>query len=101
MKFKKYFKEFDATAKYNRNNAIVYPALGLAGETGEVVDIIKKIVRNQEIRPELFISADQHDALELELGDVLWYWCALVKDLGYDPEDVMQANIDKLKARHA
>ena len=101
MKFKEYYKSFDATAKYNRNNAVVYPALGLAGETGEVVDIIKKIVRNQDVNPELEITLGQQENLMFELGDVLWYWCALVKDLGYDPSDIMQANIDKLKARHA
>lgn len=100
MKYGKYFKEFDATAKYNRNNAVVYPALGLAGETGEVVDIIKKIVRNQDVKPKLDITEAQYDSLYLELGDVLWYWSALVKDLGFDPEEIMQANIDKLTARY-
>lgn len=101
MKFNKYFKTFDATAKYNRNNAVVYPALGLAGETGEVVDIIKKIVRNQDVSPKLEMTEAQTENLKLELGDVLWYWSALIKDLGFDPGDIMQANIDKLTARHA
>lgn len=101
MKFKEYYKSFDATAKYNRNNAVVYPALGLAGETGEVVDIIKKTIRNQDVSSELTVESSKRDDLFFELGDVMWYWCALVKDLGFNPEDIMEGNIQKLKARHA
>lgn len=67
-------------------------ALGLAGEAGEVVEHIKKGVFHQH-------GVDR-DRLGKELGDVLWYIAGLCSTLELDLGDVMQANIDKLKARY-
>lgn len=82
------------TAVYRENpaNRIIYPALGLAGETGEVVEKIKKYVRDLVL---------DKDAVKRELGDVIWYVAALAADLGFTLEDVAQANLDKLADRKA
>lgn len=72
---------------------IIYPALGLAGETGEVVDKIKKVIRQGEF------TLGANLAIAKELGDVLWYLAALSKQLGYTLEEVAEMNLQKLKDR--
>lgn len=69
-----------------------YYGLGLAGESGEAVDKIKKSYRDGTI--------DNH-ALVLELGDALWYLTAIANTIGYSLEGVMEANIAKLASRRA
>jgi NTP pyrophosphatase (non-canonical NTP hydrolase) len=70
----------------------IMAALGLAGETGEVCDIIKKhLFHDHEL--------DQ-PKLEKELGDVLWYLAVLSHAYGLDLEQVAQTNIAKLKRRY-
>ena len=65
--------------------------LGLVGEAGEVAEKIKKKVRG-----------DGHldlDAVQKELGDVVFYWYALHGALGLKPSDTIQMNINKLSSR--
>ena len=65
--------------------------LGLAGEAGEVVEHLKKFVRDDHINvPEL----------KKELGDSIYYWCRICKQFGLEPTDVIQANVEKLVSRH-
>ena len=71
---------------------IVWNALGLAGEAGEVVDLVKKGVMHQH-------GLDREKLIK-ELGDVCWYVAALCTKLGVGLDEVMQANVDKLKARY-
>ena len=67
-------------------------ALGLAGESGEVADHIKK---------HLFQGhALDKENLAKELGDICWYIAIMAEGLGYDLETIMQINIDKLKKRY-
>ncbi len=70
---------------------ISWNALGLAGESGEVVDLIKKGIYHQR-------GIDK-DLIKKELGDVLWYVSALCTQFDFTLEEVMEANIKKLKAR--
>lgn len=63
---------------------------GLAGETGEVVEVLKKHVRDGKLRREDLI---------LELGDVLHYWTRICQEFSLDPDVVMDANIRKLQLR--
>lgn len=67
--------------------------LGLAGEAGEVVDLIKKhLYQGHEL---------DKDHLQEELGDVLFYWTWLaVLVFGFDRAEIMIRNADKLKARY-
>ncbi len=67
-------------------------ALGVAGEAGEVADIIKKHVGHGH-------PLDR-EKLVKELGDVLWYVARMAATIGYSLEEVANINIDKLNARY-
>jgi NTP pyrophosphatase (non-canonical NTP hydrolase) len=71
---------------------ILYACLGLSGESGEFTDMIKKWIFHEK---ELDIYH-----LKRECGDVLWYIAMLCHSFGWDMEEIMQMNIDKLKARY-
>jgi NTP pyrophosphatase (non-canonical NTP hydrolase) len=75
----------------------IYPTLGLCGESGEVADKVKKVLRD---RGGVF-SDETRAALQLELGDVLWYVAMLASELGLDLEAVATANLEKLASRAA
>lgn len=93
LTFNDYQTTAKATAVYNRDHAIVYPALGLAGESGEVAEKVKKWLRGDK-------DLDREGLLK-ELGDVLWYLAALSGDLGYTLEEVATANVNKLLDRQS
>lgn len=69
--------------------------LGLSGEVGEVNDLLKKHLYHRSGKP---LDVEK---MKDELGDVLWYFSVLLSTLGLTFEEVMQANIAKLQARHA
>ncbi len=70
-------------------------ALGLAGETGEVIDEVKKFYRNDD-----GVLTDVRRAkIVKELGDALWYWRQLGKELGIEPSEIFAANVKKLAER--
>ena len=74
-----------------------YPALGLAGETGEVCEKLKKAIRDEGGT----ISPERKALLAKELGDVLWYIAALSTELGLSMEEIASGNLAKLAARKA
>lgn len=65
---------------------------GLGGETGEALEHLKKYVRDGKLN---------HNELDLELGDVLYYLTCICLMTGTDLERVMEANIEKLEKRAA
>lgn len=67
-------------------------ALGLAGESGEVCDLIKKWAYHQ-------VPYDT-DKMRKELGDVLWYLSALASDHGMTLDSVASENVEKLRKRY-
>ncbi len=73
----------------------IYPALGLAGESGEVCEKIKKAIRDDAGA----MSQDRRAGLEKELGDVLWYVATLATELDLDLETVAARNVAKLQQR--
>jgi NTP pyrophosphatase (non-canonical NTP hydrolase) len=83
------------TAEYPRDAWLAYPALGLAGEAGEVAEHAKKAIRDDggEVTPE------RRDAMAKELGDVLWYVAQLASELDLDLDEIAQRNLDKLLSR--
>jgi len=89
MNFDEYQKFARSTAIYPDECKVVYPALGLCGEAGEVAEKVKKNIRDGK----------SLDGLALELGDVLWYISTLADDLGVTLEEVAKANIEKLQSR--
>lgn len=67
-------------------------ALGLGGEAGEVVELVKKHrYHGHELDPDLVAK---------ELGDVLWYVAEICRATGLSMGDVAQRNVDKLRARY-
>jgi NTP pyrophosphatase (non-canonical NTP hydrolase) len=96
MEFKEYQQQSHKTAVYPViGQGFVYPALGLAGESGEVVEKIKKIFRDQQG----IVGDEQRQAVAKELGDVLWYLAQLATELDLDLNQVAQDNLDKLLSR--
>ena len=73
---------------------LITAAFGLVSEGGEFTEQVKKILfqgkpLNEEVRTRLI----------KELGDVAWYWANACTALDADPNEVLQINADKLKAR--
>ena len=93
MEFNDYQNQAKNTAIYPKDKAVVYPALGLAGEAGEVANKVKKVLRDgTEIKD---VSKD----IASEIGDCLWYISVLAGDIGWDLESIAKLNIDKLQDR--
>ncbi|HBA36343.1 TPA: hypothetical protein DCZ15_00550 [Candidatus Falkowbacteria bacterium] len=95
MTFSEYQRESRRTAKYTQQPLYIYPTLGLAGETGEVAEKIKKIIRDKN---GLVDEQDRQD-LSKELGDVLWYLTQIATELEINLEDVAAGNLEKLSSR--
>lgn len=66
--------------------------LGLSGEVGEFNDMIKKWIFHEK-------QFDEEHAKK-ELGDVMWYVAMMCESFGWDLDEIMQMNVDKLKARY-
>ena len=83
------------TAIYPREQAIIYPTLGLTGEAGEVANKVKKIIRDGTI--------ENHEGLiqeiSSEIGDCLWYISVLADDIGVKLSDIANSNLEKLENR--
>lgn len=71
---------------------VLNASLGLSGEVGELNDMIKKFI---------FHGHDMEEVeFKKELGDICWYLALMCDACGYDLENIMQMNIDKLKRRY-
>ena len=66
--------------------------MGLTGEVGELTDLFKKWIFHNA-------SLDEEHAKK-EVGDVLWYVALICHSMGWNIDDIMRMNIDKLKARY-
>ena len=97
MNFDEYQQGARTTAVYpgKGEGNFVYAALGLAGETGEICEKIKKCIRDDGGR----MTEDRKQLLRKELGDVLWYLATLCSELGFKFEDVAAENLAKLALR--
>jgi NTP pyrophosphatase (non-canonical NTP hydrolase) len=94
------YQEFVKGMKvYPQQFAIMYPALGLAGEAGEITEKIKKWLRDDQPQSQNDMSEERRQAILLELGDPLWYIAALADDMGFTMDDVVAANVGKLTSR--
>lgn len=93
------YQEFVREMKvYPEKYAVAYPALGLAGESGEIAEKVKKWLRGDSGQAgDAYIKLRQD--LLLELGDPLWYIAALADDLGFTLQEVVDANFVKLTSR--
>ena len=91
----KEYEKFMSTSKVYEDLPIIYPALGLNGEAGEVADKVKKVLRDNN---GIFEEKIKQDILK-ELADTLWYIWATADDMGYTLSDVFETGIKKVKER--
>jgi NTP pyrophosphatase (non-canonical NTP hydrolase) len=70
-------------------------ALGLGSESGEFVEIVKKMILQGKPPSEENIFH-----MKRELGDIMWYWTTACASLGLDPYEVISENQKKLEARY-
>jgi len=96
MRLDEYQTRAMETAVYTTiGHPCVYPALGLAEESGETVGKVKRLFRDHAGE---VTDAWRADML-LELGDVLWYLACTATELGFSLEQVASANLSKTKDR--
>ena len=89
-----------STAVYqNVGENLVYPALGLAGETGEYADKVKKNWRNKDSMSAANLTYEEKKEFAKELGDILWYLAASARELGFELSEIAVQNIAKLSDR--
>ena len=78
--------------KFSKKEVLINSVMGLCGESGEAIDIVKKwMAQGHELDKE---------HLAKELGDIAWYLAEAATVLDLSLEEVLQANIDKLKKRY-
>ena len=76
----------------DKESVLINGAMGLCGESGEVIDIVKKwFAHGHEL---------DRDKIIAELGDVAWYLAEVAYALDTPLEDVLEGNINKLKKRY-
>ncbi|WP_107838403.1 nucleoside triphosphate pyrophosphohydrolase family protein [Metasolibacillus meyeri] len=91
MNFNEYQELAARTANEHEGELVNY-GLGIAGEAGEVADLIKKAIFHGHTINNVEVKK--------ELGDVLWYLANIARLAGLELNDIAQANIDKLKKRY-
>jgi len=78
--------------KLSDKEVLINGVMGLCGESGEAIDIVKKhLSQGHELDKEKLAN---------ELGDIAWYLAETAYIIGYDLEDILKMNIDKLKKRY-
>jgi NTP pyrophosphatase (non-canonical NTP hydrolase) len=93
MAFDDYQKFVESTVTHRDD---IYPVLGLAGETGEFVELVKKAWRKDG--PAWTGSFDREKATS-ELGDIVWYVARIAMVLGIPLSQVISYNMSKLLKR--
>jgi len=95
MELSEYQRQSRRTAEYPREAWLAYPALGLAGEAGEVAEHAKKAIRDDAGK----VTPERRTAMTKELGDVLWYVAQLASELDLDLDEIAKGNLEKLFSR--
>jgi len=100
MMFNEYQQRARETAVYPLLNFnLVYPAMGLSGEAGEVCEKVKKYWRRTKYLDPRHMTLDEGSLIAHELGDVLWYVAAMCSELRINMDEVAQRNLEKLHNR--
>ena len=88
-------KELEAKNPKVNMSLLLTGGSGLSSETGEFNEIIKKcIFQGKPLNDETVYH------LKRELGDIMWYWISSCRALDLDPNEVIEENVNKLKARY-
>lgn len=97
MDFTTYQAAAASTAIYPTEGplGVLYTALGLANEAGEVGGKVKKMLRDEGA----VLTQSRRDQIAAEIGDVLWYCAMLAYELGLPLDEIATANIAKLADR--
>lgn len=97
MTFDEYQIEARKTANYPAIGGVswIYPVLGNSGESGEIAEKFKKIIRDKNG----VISEEDRQAIKKEIGDQCWYLSNLAYELGFSFNEIAESNIAKLKSR--
>ena len=95
MTFEEYQNKAVSLLHSDFNKNVVNSVLGLCGETGEVAEKVKKVMRDKEG----IFDDDSKKEITKELGDILWYIAVTSSNLGISFEDIVQCNIEKLTSR--
>lgn len=96
MTLNEYQSQAIKEAFYEKDD-IVYNALGITGEAGEIADHVKKMLRDDDGK----LTIGRREDLEKELGDVLWYVANMARRLDLTLEEVAKTNIKKIQDRKA
>ena len=91
--YRVYDKEFLARFSDPKSIRILHGAMGITGEAGEIMEMLKKHLNyNREL-----------DLLDLkeELGDICWYMAIILDELDSSFEEIMYINIKKLSKRYS
>lgn len=103
MELDQYQKYALETRQYPEEYKIIYPALGMNGESGEVADKVKKVLRDtvviRDSKGSVILPDNVREELAKEVGDVLWYVAIMADDLGYSLDEIASMNYKKLKSR--
>ena len=91
---KRSFNEIEESSDI-KTPRLLTAALGLGSETGEFVEIVKKMFLQG--KPP---SKDNIFHMKRELGDIMWYWVTACAALELDPYEVISENQEKLAARY-
>lgn len=95
MTLNEYQEKALETAIYPKEFKIIYPTLGLTGESGECADKVKKVIRDGNAE----FTDEKKSEIAKEIGDVLWYCANLANDIGYTLDTIAEMNYAKLKSR--
>ncbi|CAB4133588.1 NTP-PPase_u4 domain containing protein [uncultured Caudovirales phage] len=74
---------------------LITACLGLAAESGEFIEIPKKIIFQGKA-----LTEENVFHMKRELGDIMWYWINACRALGLNPNEVIEENVNKLKSRY-
>ena len=76
----------------SKKDVLINGVMGLCGESGEAIDIVKKhLAQGHEL---------DKQKLAKELGDIAWYLAETATALDLNLEDILEANIEKLRKRY-
>lgn len=82
----------DAKAATQTDNLLLNGVMGLCGESGECIDLVKKHMHQGHDLDKAHLAK--------ELGDVAWYLAVTAHAIGYDLDDILEMNVQKLRERY-
>lgn len=100
MELNEYQDKASETAIYPGSGEItglLYTALGVANEAGEVAGKVKKHLRDDGG----YMTYERKEQIAAEIGDTLWYVAMVAKEIGWTLEGIAHANLAKLTERKA